>query len=265
MEMELFTIFIDSQLQSFWNSKSSYKLIVPRVNDDVLCFSENPHIRAVVMVRDPIQRSCSHHRFSYQQFTAQGVPNFNDVVDIALAQGSRLDYLHRLALAAVVEYRHGLVNASMIKFLEAFHSPGPISMTRTYERCYNVFSVSLYFPFIYLWDDLLGYQNLLVVEGERISPSRSRRKLRGVLNNTLTIEYTKSSTQRSLEAEVNDIFRFIGLNTLDSLPESFEHKSRLIVLPEHEMNETSNRRMLKFYEPFNEMLALYLSRRRAKS
>jgi hypothetical protein len=223
-------------------------------------------MKAVVMVRDPIQRSCSHHRFSYQQFTLQGIPNFNEVIEVALAPGSRLDRLYELALSAVQEYRHGLTNVSFNAFLTAFHSPGAITMTRMYERCFNVFYASLYFPFIYLWDELLGSNNLLVVEGERISSARSRRRLEKQLNHTLVIPYTQSSTQRSMDDEVSAIFRFIGLNPLEDVPESFEHKSRLIVLPEHEMNHTSYQRMLDFYAPFNEMLSIYLrQRRRGKS
>lgn len=66
--------------------------------------ADNPNIKAIFVIRDPIERSRSHHRFSYKNFKSLGLQDMNEMVDIALDESNPqngLLLLHSLAVEAV--------------------------------------------------------------------------------------------------------------------------------------------------------------------
>jgi hypothetical protein len=174
-------------------------------------YRENPNLKSIVIVRDPIARAESHHRFSYNQYRDHGLADMNVVVDISLAPGSRLDEIYQLALPALKVMRenqafhHDPAFQSFLETTRKFFMPGARA-NYTFQRAANTIFFSLYFHPIYSWDQVMGVENVYILEAERIASSRSRKRLDEPLQ-PVTLAYTGRSMIKSLEEEIGDIYR----------------------------------------------------------
>lgn len=195
-------------------------------NYDILLdvmFSENPNIKTIIILRDPIKRAESHHRYSYRQYGDHGLANMNDVVDLALCPGYPLDTIYQLATDVLTKYAANEGGQDELqRFLDKvsrFFSPRrtDLVVNATYQRAANTLFFSLYFHPIYIWDQIMGAENIYVVEAERLSDFRSARKLNDqamalgldsykALKPSI-LQYSNFELHDSLEEELEKLFR----------------------------------------------------------
>lgn len=196
--------------------------------------SDNPNLKSIIIIRDPTERSKSHHRFSYSQLLSKGVGNINYMIQVALEEGSRLSYLYLLALKAIDEIKslYGFTitannnttrtinrkNPAMAELLDfamkiwTTQIPGLRDDNTTTQRAATVLLYSIYFPPIYVWDEELGVDHVYVIEGERITLFRSAKKLENdkLIKKQEQIDkglaYTKFVMTKTLEDEMAGIF-----------------------------------------------------------
>lgn len=142
---------------------------------------ENPNLKVVISLRDPVERTRSHHRFLYLESLKRGMGDMNQMTDIALEANSRLQNLRSLALDALNDYRQTLDDSSTSfqRFIEAsnsFNRPGR-GVNVAYQRAINPIYHSLYIAPIYTWDRIMESKNVLVMEAERVTQFRSKNRL----------------------------------------------------------------------------------------
>jgi hypothetical protein len=234
---------------------------------------ENPNLKTIIIIRDPLERFKSHHRFLYEQNLQRGLGDMNKVVEIALAPGSRLDKIYQLALPALKDMQNNYLESQAIEqFLNAtinFNRPER-GANMSFQRATSSIYHSLYFHPIYNWDRIHGRENVYVVEGERITMHRSAKRLANKLRQNKTLpqrplRYTGFKLTKTLEEEIDEIFRFLGLRPMHKLPNVYLHKTTHKVPPEHQLTAESKAKLEEFYDPFNEILKHYLMKRRSVS
>jgi hypothetical protein len=199
----------------------------------------------------------------------RGIEDMNVLLDNAIAPGSRLVKVRDQALAAMEEVKStghfgGEAFYLYMNMTAKFNRPGP-EPNMTYERAANIIFSSLYFHAIYTWDQVMTPTNLLIIEAERISIWRSAEKLAKKNSSVSMLRYTGFTMTKTLEEEVADVFRYLGLQPLTSLPRLFVHNSNANIPREHHVDKAHKEQLREFFEPFNQLLKIYLHQRDPKA
>jgi hypothetical protein len=213
------------------------------------------------LIRDPIERIKSHHRFLYPTYKLLGLEDINELVSIALEEGQSLSQMRVLAFDVLRELQEGSASHLHLELLlKAFttfkNSKG--DGDGRYHRAAIVISRSMYFPPIFLWDRAFGEEYTYIIESERFQVSNDRPD-----RTNYHFFYSGRSTNRSVSEEFREIFSFLGLNSYPVQLESiFAHKSLKVVPAHHELSEPSIEKLEEFLEPFNQLLRIYMRHRR---
>lgn len=167
-----------------------------------------------------MERSRSHHHFSYSALLRVGLGDMNELVASCLAKGSRLDYLLTNLTKALKEVkRRGFDSSPLLESYVELASmlwtkdiPNVISMNSTQQVACGVIASSLYFHHIYRWNQMLGKKNILVIEGERLTLWRSAKKIAMKKQSTANyrdpvLSYTGLVMSKTQEEEIANIFR----------------------------------------------------------
>ena len=132
--------------------------------------NDNPDLKVLFIVRNPIGRTESHYRYGYQlqaysqqqQQQQQQSPqeSINDLIDMALDErkGGLMELFH-LTNSSSSE-------AMVTRYLKGFRSRD----FKHYQRAASIVSHSLYYPAIYHWIKVFGPGNIKVVAMEWFSP-----------------------------------------------------------------------------------------------
>lgn len=193
----------------------------------------------------------------------------NVLVDNALAPGSRLMKVRSHAVSALEEVKSSgsFSGEAFYRYMNStarFNRPGP-EPNMTYERAANIIFSSIYFHAIFVWDQVMTSSNLLIIEAERVSIWRSAEKLSKKNSSISVLQYTGFKMTRTLEEEIDDIFRYLGLQPLTTLPRLFLHNSNANIPREHHIDKAHKEILMNFFQPFNDLLKLYLRHRDPKA
>lgn len=215
-------------------------------------------MQAIFIIRDPIVRTLSHHKFSYGGFTRElkGMSDINDIIAYALdpAQPGGLMTLHSLAAEAVNDIKNNRVsfhNSSAIKKLMDQYKRGLQGANiGKYRIAANLIIHSIYFPAIYNWADIIGKNNIFIISGEILNPSSSNiQNLHNFKN--------KSSNDVNLNYHMNNMFKFIGLCPRKPFVNSGNidsHVTYSFLADYVKINSTTSANLSSFFKPFNLLL-----------
>jgi hypothetical protein len=156
--------------------------------------ADNPDIKVVFVVRNPVHRAQSMHRFSYRNLARKLTGDMNVLVDFILdrAQGNAMQ-MYDSAVAAV-EALDTVDRERKIEALVARIQLGSRNKTNElYGHLAGFVTYSLYFPHIYHWVKRIRPGNIVVVPAELLKPTGLSRdlKLEYIRNLTTTDQYEK--------------------------------------------------------------------------
>jgi len=212
--------------------------------------ADNPNIKAIIVIRNPVERAKSHHRFSFQAFKAFGLQNLNDVVDLALMPvPGGLSEMHTLAQSAVDSSpvnRPGIVR----QLVDLYHKGVTRSCDRVkpncdaklYHRAANVLFHSIFFCPIWHWRNVLGKENVLVVAAENFDPR---------------ISSSSGEKGQQLDDTLSRVYSFLGICPwkLRSHTNLDLHLTFSSISNNNTLNSNSRARLESFFSPFNRLLA----------
>ena len=128
---------------------------------------DNPAVRVLFVVRDPVARTASHHRFMYASLARRGGAaggeggNLNEMVALLLGDGrggaeeaALLPFVQMRALAAAaLAAPDPNEKLALVLELTAIYLRGAARQTQdlTYRRFAPLLAQSLYFPAVYHW------------------------------------------------------------------------------------------------------------------
>ena len=196
-------------------------------------YADNPHLKVLFIVRNPIGRTESHYRYGYQQQTFSGQQkssssstsssqeSINDLVDLALddRKGGLMEVFHLANASSYSGDIHRVPSSSssplevmVERYLKGFRSKD----FKHYQRAASIISHSLYFPAIFHWIKVFGRSNIKVVAMEWFSPE------------SLPLPYKLSKIQK-LGLHGNDLF-VDGLDILKTKKQIQEKKVNRLFL-----------------------------------
>ena len=131
-----------------------------------LLLADNPSIKLIVCIRDPVERTVSHHRFYYRQLAYKKgtVQDINEILGIVFdrSEGNIMDW-HDLAWEIVREQDA----TNRILLIHSLQSSIFAGLKPKKQKRYKVYGQmivhSLYFPAIHHWYSKIKADNLLVV------------------------------------------------------------------------------------------------------
>lgn len=131
---------------------------------------DNPEIKVIFTIRNPIARSISQHRFDYEAFRSKGFADFNELIAYALNRDNgRLMLWYDKAEAITKEVDATRKAAMRLELLSLFNeglTKGSISTI--YKKTANVVMNSLYFLHIFLWSQSIPLRNLRILNVETL-------------------------------------------------------------------------------------------------
>jgi hypothetical protein len=185
---------------------NSHKEVLQPLVDD------NPGLKAVFAVRDPVQRLESHHRFNYRTLCAGSYPgdgDLNEIVHFLLDSSKRplnvLLWFRKQAVDALEETDPVRKKKKLKMFVKNYYKGQ--KKNAAYPLYLQQFiKVSLYFPHIYNWFEVMPPDTVTVVPVDSLAAKRvsTEVKLEYVRNlsspatwKALSQDHTTSSTSSS--------------------------------------------------------------------
>lgn len=213
---------------------------------------DNPDIKVIFVIRDPIERAKSHHRFNFLAFKSFGLQNMNDMVDVALDPNlGGLDELHELALKAAAASKGSPERQKIVsKLVDVYHggivrgcsnrshspSAEPCDPKR-YHRAANIIFHSIYFCAVEHWIRVVGRDNVMVVSSEDID--------------------LRQNTVAAVNAKMARIHAF--LQVCPWTPATHANLDFHVTLDNiqdiHRLNATNAAKLEFFFRPFNSLLS----------
>lgn len=140
-----------------------------------LLLADNPDIKLIVCIRDPVERTVSHHRFYYRQLAYKkgSLQDINEILGIVFdrSEGNIMDW-HDLAWAIVRE--QDATNRTLLEHsLQSSIFKGLKPKKQKRYKVYGQMIVhSLYYPAIHHWYSKIPVDNLLVVPVDTLDTRR---------------------------------------------------------------------------------------------
>lgn len=164
--------FVEEQDQVVFGDGSI--VYAPRRSVVTALLRDNPEVKVLFAVRDPIDRAMSLHRFEYSTYKSLGISNINECLHEVFGHRTFLVW-RTLALNATrsqtfnttmrTQFRHLLAERFYSDVQRLFRSP-PAKL-----RCYRIVFDSLYFPQIFFWAQHVPRRNLRVVNMHKLQTS----------------------------------------------------------------------------------------------
>lgn len=212
-------------------------------------YQDNPEIKVIFVVRQPVERAKSHHRFNFLAFKSFGLQNMNDMVDLALdSERGGLADLHHLATEAAAAPKASVQRLSLVTRLVDLYHGGivrPCGSKATnmsscdpkrYHRAANVVFHSLYFCAVWHWSRVVGKRNVLVVKAEDID--------------------LRIQTAAAVDAQMARIHHFLRVCTW--APANHANLDFHVTLDniqtQNRLNASNADKLQAFFHPFNQLL-----------
>lgn len=130
---------------------------------------DNPNMKVLFSLRNPLQRTLSHHRFNYRFYRSHGIGNINQCL-MKVLNDQVLQQWHQLArdvLSAPSEEEREILN----KRLLASYLTGLGRKNDTvFSRCGHLVVYSLYYMPIYHWYTIFPKENIRLINIEYLHP-----------------------------------------------------------------------------------------------
>lgn len=135
---------------------------------------DNPHLKILFSIRDPIERAISIHRFDYGNLKTLSFANINDCI-LSTLNLKIYNYWYSLALKVVKtgqsaldkeQAREKLADKFMTDMSKMFQ------LVPTRMRCFRIIHDSLYFPQIFHWYKATTASNIRVLDVQRLQTSK---------------------------------------------------------------------------------------------
>jgi hypothetical protein len=228
--------------------------------------NDNPDIKAIFVIRDPITRALSHHRFSYAALKSKGLSKMNDIVSMALNDSVNGLYdLYPLAKHAL-EVPIGEERTKRIELLMKKYQLGLSKHDPLYRRACNILVHSLYFMPIYYWSKILKKGNVLVVAAEELDPkkmdSKFKKRTEMILNPAPgedAYDTFNGMKNKTFVTNMNRIFGFLKLCPLSKVSIVDAHGTSVNAPYEDGLDDVTREKMTEFYRPFNQLLYDFLN------
>jgi hypothetical protein len=219
-------------------------------------------MKAIFVIRDPITRALSHHRFSYTALKSKGLSKMNDIVSMALNKSVNGLYdLYPLAKHAIEvpvgEERTKRIETLMVRYQKGLSKHEPL-----YRRACNIFVHSLYFMPIYYWTKIFKKGNILVIAAEELDPKKmdsTYRKKSEMLLNPPIEEDSYNTMNKTFVSNMNRIFKFLKLCPLSKVSIVDAHGTSVNAPYEDGLDDVTREKMTEFYRPFNQLLYDFLN------
>ena len=218
---------------------------------------DNPHLKAIFVIRNTISRLQSHHRFMYRHFLSKGLPNINDgILSVLPYDGSHLNQL-RLHANTLITCIENMKNEDQQQILPSgkcrnfedslisLYHLGDHVLKSPYRQMQFVIKNSIYFPAILHWRRILGTDNILIVNSEnlQIKSKKSNHKI----------------IEEPINKELNRIYSFLDICNINQIPRTKIHVTDSRGIPiEHELNDTMRNILIEFFRPFDKLQRLYM-------
>eukprot|EP01038_Epipyxis_sp_PR26KG_P007926 gene7926-10759_t len=180
---------------------------------------DNPAVKVIFVVREPVSRMYSSYKFMYQRLKAVG--SFDSMGLVGMVYGDKFGELREMLMngtsrSVIVSYFYNSIFAA---------SPA----------VGGLFIHSFYAPVIELYQSVLGVNNVKIVLSDDLEGGNGLQ-----LNQTL-----------------NDIFRFLGVCTLKNAGQSIPHSlpGHNVIPVKDQMSQDIANKLDRFFDPFNQWLS----------
>lgn len=262
-------------------------------------YADNPDIKVVFALRNPVDRTLSHHHYDYPNMKDIRMSNINDCIDFFMNNVSESKQWHDMAVKALhastrIEKDSLRMNLTNVFYKSVMNLYGRGDKV---ARCSKIFFDSVYFPQIYYWDNAIPIRNIRVINMEKLQESKYS-KLKVDQETPVLIEQSdfsdlfanKQSIHRKLLEkrrkmkkprrsdrsgkkvnlqfllrEFNAIFKFLGLPEVSSIRNAAAHETKTKIPSDHLVTPESRDLLEKYFEPLNSLFVEYMeevSRRR---
>lgn len=248
---ELCFPFVERGEGWFFGDGTVYNAV--RINPPLLMKSDNPNMKVIFVVRDPVSRIESHHRFSYEEMKRKGLQNLNIFATLINRPEGRLAAFRKLAVQILnssdVEEKAKLMKT----LLQAFHSgvlearPVPGHRTSPLDqlevKAISLVIHSLYFPAVAHWTEVFGLDKIHIVTSESLKVPKIRNKKK------------RQQSVEAYNARMAEIFDFLGVCPIKSIHRGEIHQTKEDSIPdEYKMNITTKALLDIYFRPFNTLL-----------
>ena len=224
---------------------------------------DNPYLKAIFVIRNTISRLQSHHNFMYHYFLSKNLPNINDgIMSVLPSDDSHLNQLriHANALITCIKnidnkkqlqqiLQQGKCREFEDSLISLYHL-GHHKLQSPYRQLQFVIKNSIYFPAILYWRRILGIDNILIVNSEKllIQSNRSKNKNKN-----------KNIIEEPITTELNRIYSFLDICNINQIPRAKIHVTDTSGIPDqHKLNDTMRNILIEFFKPFDQLQSLYM-------
>jgi hypothetical protein len=143
-----------------------------RENVPSVLYEDNPSLKVLFSLRNPIERTLSHHRFTYRYLLSQEKGNINHCLEMVLDdKDGALSRWHTLAkeiLSSSSSSEKEILTKQLItSYFLGLGKQNPI----LYNRCGHLILYSLYFMPIYHWFSIFPKENIKLLDIHYLKPS----------------------------------------------------------------------------------------------
>lgn len=163
---------------------------------------DNPTLKVLFVVRNPVSRSISHHRFDYAAYRSKGIGNINHCVDMLFISDNRLREWNNLAWLALNST--STEGCYSLRQLYALYRTGlRHNSTAAYAKCGNLLLNSIYVLHMLRWYQVFGHESIRVVNVEwlhakNLGEEEKKKRLQQspVIDDPSTLAFNSSSKQQ---------------------------------------------------------------------
>jgi hypothetical protein len=210
---------------------------------------DNPNLRAIFSLREPIRRIESHHRYAYNSLSSTSFQNLNELIYFTLQSGSHLTHLRELAVdlltclqnSIMKELVRGNLCSKLSEKLIYYYHYGNLHASNIYKRTSYIIKNSIYIPALMHWSNIIGSSNIHIVVSERLRMNRTY------------------NSKVFYQNELWQLYDFLGvcrINVAKKKVHSIHVTSRGIVPKDYELNTTSRNILQEYMKPFNLILSI---------
>ena len=134
-------------------------------------FEDNPNMKVLFSLRNPIARTLSHHRFTYRFLVSHKVGNINDCLSKVLDDPAQVlmkwrDLAVKILAASNPEERDLLSKQLLVSYFDGL---GRRNDT-VFSRCGHLILYSLYYMPVYHWYSIFPRDNIRLINIEYLHP-----------------------------------------------------------------------------------------------
>jgi hypothetical protein len=141
-------------------------------------YQDNPNLKIIFSLRNPIERTLSHHRFTYTHLKNHGMGNINDCLMFVLNDSKQIFWnWYSIAVELLKEKKDSpkrelLRKKLLTEYFRGMGNKGQESKSNgnLYNRCGHLLLYSLYFMPIYHWYQIFPKENIRLLNIHYLQP-----------------------------------------------------------------------------------------------